>query len=202
MISVVAIVEGDGEVQALPVLLRRVGQWLTPESYVEVPTPIRVRRDRFINRPEEFVRHIKLAAAKCGDDGWILILLDADDDCPAELGQQLLARAAAVAPHRHISVVLANKEYEAWFIASCTSLHGCRTFSYTGPHNFDPEGIRDAKGWMRARMGCGTYRELTDQAGFSAQMDLHSARERSRSFRKLCEEWERQTQFLIEKLRP
>lgn len=191
--SVVAtIVEGDSEVQALPVLLRRIHEWLTPESYVEVPAPIRVRRDRFLNRPEEFDRHVKLAAAKCGDDGWILILLDADDDCPATLGADILARAQRAAPHRRVSVVLANREYEAWFLASCVSLNGQRSFAWDKPDDFDPEAVRDAKGWMRANMRCGAYREVIDQPAFSARMDLNRARERSRSFRKLCDEWERQ----------
>jgi hypothetical protein len=31
-----------------------------------------------------------LAAAKSGEKGWILVLLDADDDCPAELAPQVL----------------------------------------------------------------------------------------------------------------
>lgn len=192
MSRVVAIVEGDGEVQALPVLLRRISEWLTPGQYVDVAAPIRVRRDRFLNRPDEFNRHIHLAAGKCGDDGWILVVLDADDDCPVELGQQILARAAQAAPHRQISIVLANREYEAWFLAACQSLDGCRAFSWTGEIDFDPEGVRDAKGWMRARMNGTAYREVTDQPAFSARMDLESARRHSRSFRKLCEEWERQ----------
>jgi len=47
---VVPIVEGHGEVKALPVLLRRLCSWLTPDSYTDVETPIRVRRDRFLNK--------------------------------------------------------------------------------------------------------------------------------------------------------
>jgi len=93
MSRVVAIVEGAGEVAALPVLLRRLTDWKTPGTYVDVATPIRVRRDRFLNREEEFARHMLLAAAKCGDDGWILVVLDADDDCPAELAPAILNRA-------------------------------------------------------------------------------------------------------------
>lgn len=126
MINVTAIVEGDGEVIALPVLLRRLNEWLTPEVYVDVGYPIRVRRDRFLNKDDEFRRHLSLAANKCGDKGWILILFDADDDCPAELGQKILRRAQSIAPHRKISVVLANREYEAWFIAAAESLQGNR----------------------------------------------------------------------------
>ena len=70
MINVTAIVEGDGEVIALPVLLRRLNQWLTPEVYVDVGYPIRVRRDRFLKKDEEFSRHLSLpptnAATKAG----------------------------------------------------------------------------------------------------------------------------------------
>ena len=111
--KIAAIVEGDGEVAALPVLLRRIAAWRSPVQRTEVLPPIRVRRDRFLNREDEFKRHILLAAAKCSDDGWILVLLDADDDCPAEIGREILKRARSVAPHRRISVVLANREYEA-----------------------------------------------------------------------------------------
>ncbi|MCK0507759.1 hypothetical protein [Aromatoleum anaerobium] len=35
-----------------------------------------------MNKEEEFRRQLLLAAAKCAGDGWILIVLDADDDCP------------------------------------------------------------------------------------------------------------------------
>lgn len=37
-----------------------------------------------------------LAAAKAGANGAVLVLLDADDDCPAELGPQLDVLVAAM----------------------------------------------------------------------------------------------------------
>lgn len=190
--TVAAIVEGDGEVAALPLLLRRLGEWRTPGVHSLVCPPIRVRRDRFLNREEEFHRHLMLAAAKCGDEGWILVLLDADDDCPAQLGAQILERARACVPHRRISVVLAKREYEAWFIAAAESLNGQRGFSFDPTESIDAESPRDAKGWLKARMAGGSYGEATDQPAFSARMDLQLAFERSRSFRKLCDEWSRQ----------
>ena len=88
MIAVAAIVEGAGEVAALPILLRRINAWRTPDAHLQALPPIRVHRDRFLNRDDEFHRHLLLAAAKCGEKGWILVLLDADDDCPAELGER------------------------------------------------------------------------------------------------------------------
>jgi hypothetical protein len=156
-------------------------------------TPIRVRRDQFLNRDKEFSRHLSLAAGKCGEDGWILILLDADDDCPAILAKEIEQRARNLIPHRHISVVLANREYEAWFIAAAESLNHQRGFTVSVSEIIDAETTRDAKGWIKARMVSRTYGEMTDQPAFSARMDLQQAFDRSRSFRKLCAEWVRQT---------
>ncbi|WP_153111250.1 DUF4276 family protein [Propionivibrio limicola] len=193
MSGVAAIVEGDGEVASLPILLRRLNQWLTPERPTQVPAPIRVHRDRFLNREEEFRRHLLLAAAKCGEQGWILVLLDADDDCPAQLGQQILERARQVVPHRRISVVLANREYEAWLIAGARSLSGQRGFSFGEAEAIDAETPRDAKGWIKKHMASRSYGETTDQPAFSSRVDLQQVFEGSRSFRKLCSEWKTQS---------
>lgn len=191
--KVAAIVEGDGEVAAVPVLLRRLAQWRTPTAFPDVLPPIRVRRDRFLNRDDEFNRYLCLAAAKCEDGGWILVLLDADDDCPAQRAEQVLTRAAACVAHRRISVVFATREFEAWFIAAAASLDGHRGFAFEPADTIDAETPRDAKGWLRQRMASGTYGETTDQPAFSAHFDLQQAFDGSRSFRKLCSEWDRQT---------
>jgi hypothetical protein len=191
MTIVASIVEGDGEVAALPVLLRRLGDWRSPGMHVDVSVPIRVRRNRFLNRADEFSRMLQLAAARCGDEGWILILLDADDACPVELASEIGVRATQIVPHRRISVVIANREYEAWFLAATASLEGYRGFSCNDPAE-EPDSVRDAKGWIRDRMASRASREVSDQPRFSAMIDLEEAFERSRSFRRLCEEWSRQ----------
>lgn len=195
--KLVPVVEGDGEVAAFPVLLRRLADWRGPAHYIEISQPIRVRRDRFINRETELERFLALASAKCGRDGWILILLDADDDCPAELGPSLLERArGSVPPDRKVSVVLANREYESWFIAAAQSLDGHRGFSLDEPPPENPEIFRDAKGWIRQRMAGNIYGTSTDQPAFTARMDLQAAANASRSFRKLCDEWDRHSTHL------
>ena len=101
-------------------------------------------------------------------------------------------RARACVPHRRISVVLANREYEAWFLAAAQSLHGQRGFAFNPRDAVDPEAPRDAKGWIKARMEGGAYGETTDQPAFTARMDLRQAYDHSRSFRKLCSEWSKQ----------
>lgn len=86
---------------------------------------------------------------------------------------------------------VANREYEAWFMVAATSLNGVRSFQYHEKDALiDPEIPRNAKGWMRERMPAG-YGEATDQPAFSARFDLDLAHQRSRSFRKLCSEWDK-----------
>lgn len=189
MISIASIVEGDGEVSALPILLRRLAAELTPATMVNPLQPIRVRRDRFLNKEDEFRRQLLLAAAKSGEDGWILIVLDADDDCPKALGIDIYQRAQQYIPHRKVSVVLANREFEAWFIAAAPSLHGVRGFSIAPQEKIEAETPRNAKGWMREHMQGGNYSEIRDQPAFTAKFDLQQALHNSRSFRKLCKEW-------------
>ena len=87
---------------------------------------------------------------------------------------------------------MANKEFEAWFIAAAESLHGERGFSFPRGEVIDAERPRDAKKWLKERISRGSYGEITDQPAFSARMDLQQAYENSRSFRKLCSEWTRQ----------
>jgi hypothetical protein len=90
-------------------------------------------------------------------------------------------------------VVLSNREFEAWFIGAAGSLNGQRGLSITATDTtVDAELPRDAKGWLRERMSSGTYGETTDQPAFAARMDLQQALNRCRSFRKLCDEWDRQ----------
>jgi hypothetical protein len=190
MIPIASIVEGDGEVAALPILLRRLAAERDSGIIINALPPIRVRRDRFLNKDDEFRKQLLLAAAKSGDNGWILIVLDADDDCPANLGRQIVQRAQEHVPHRRLSVVLAKREFEAWFLAAAQSLVGARGFVMDANEQVDAEDPRDAKGWMRQHMQGGAYREMLDQPAFTAAFDLQQAFENSRSFRKLCKEWQ------------
>ncbi|OMG73866.1 DUF4276 family protein [Burkholderia ubonensis] len=188
--KIASIVEGHGEVSALPVLLRRFLEWRPAEGFIEIERPNRVPRDRFINLQDEFVRFLRLARIQCGEDGWILILLDADDDCPVELATALLARAREI-DNRRVSVVIAKREFEAWFIGAAASLDGHRGLTVMPADlNAEAELPRDAKGWLGARMKKGSYGAVTDQPAFASLMDLQQASDRCRSFRKLCTEWD------------
>ena len=171
-------------------MLRRLAEWLSPNDYVHVGRPIRVKRDQFLNRADEFEKKLRLAAGLCAGDGWILILLDADDDCPVELAQTIRQRAAAIIPDHVVTLVLANREYEAWFIASAEAVDGCRNF-VCPPQVPAAESIRAAKQWISLQIRNGAYHEVLDQPAFSARLNLERAHANSRSFRKLCSDWQR-----------
>jgi hypothetical protein len=87
-------------------------------------------------------------------------------------------------------VVIAKREFEAWFIAAAESLDGYRGFAFDPADRIDAETPRDAKGWLRQRLAHGSYGETTDQPAFTARFDLQQAFDGSRSFRKLCKEWD------------
>ena len=130
---------------------------------------------------------VRLALAQ-PDCGAVLILFDGDSDCPADLGPTVQTWAAAAADGIPCRVVLAHREYEAWFLASIESLRGRRGVrSDAEPHPV-PERPRGAKEQLEARMRPGaTYLEATDQPAFSGVFALEAAYRRSRSFRKLAD---------------
>lgn len=188
MTTIVTIVEGDGEVKALPILLRRVAEARGIYD-LDVPAPIRVRRDQFIRREEEFKRKIQLAAAKA-KDAKVIILLDADDDCPVELAAEIAERAQLVAPGLRLSVVVARREFEAWLLAGADSLAGKRGLREGMEAPAEPDSIRNAKGWLSEHIRTGRYHEVSDQPALTAVVDLEQVAARSRSFRKFIKEVE------------
>lgn len=185
MATIVAIVEGHGEVQAVPILIRRIAEMEALGVFPDVRRPIRVGRGKFL-KPSETNRHVELAARRGGPDGRILILFDADDDCPRDLAPEILRRATGVRDDRRIQVVLAQREYEAWFLAAADSLAGKRGLrdDITAPG--DPESVRGAKGWLTGQMPRGrSYRATLDQPALTEGFDLERARRSAASFRKM-----------------
>lgn len=187
--TIVAIVEGFGEVEAVPLLIRR---WFESRGLLapELPRPIRVPKSKLL-AAGELERTVEQAARKAGTDGAVLVLVDADDDCAAELGRSLRERARQARADRDIAVVLPVREFEAWFLASAESLGGHRGLRVELESPPDPEAMRDAKGWLTARMTTGRiYGPRVDQAALAQALDFQLA-ERAGSFRKFMRDLER-----------
>lgn len=180
----VPIVEGHGEVQAVPALLHRLAQQTHPEIPVRVNPPIRVKSGSFLNDADYFRRQFSLAAAKAAQaQGHVLILLDCEDDCPAELGPELLRRARAIRADVGVRVFLAYREYETWFVAAAASLSGYAGLPADLAPPADPERMRDAKGWLLQRMP-NSYDPIVHQIDFTRVFDFEQARTND-SFRRI-----------------
>ena len=188
--TVACIVEGHGEVQALPLLLRRIAAEVDPGVHLVVPPPYRVNRSGLL-RPGTLEGVARIQGDRVTAAGGVLLLIDADDDCPAELGPELLARIMKAQPDLRAAMVLANREFEAWFLASAPSLAGHRELPEVLESPQDPEAIRAAKEWLGARRAGRPYKETSDQAAFTAVFDMKAAREKAPSFDKLWREAER-----------
>lgn len=187
------IVEGHGEVQALPVLLRRIVKAEFPSAILTVLPPWRVGRSSLL-LPGKLENTVQAAAKQIMQEGaernGLLVLLDSDDDKPCELGPSLLKRAQQARGDMALSVVCACREYEAWFLAAADSLKGkCGLPESLSPPP-QPEAIRNAKGWLDERMPRG-YAERTSQLELSRHFDLALARQRATSFDKLYRDVQR-----------
>lgn len=187
MHCIVPIVEGHGEVKAIGILIRRIAAEYDAALTIDVKPPLRIPKSRLL-KIGELERTVDFAFRKAGRSGAVLVLLDSDDDCPAELGPKLTRRALAARSDLPLGVVLAKREYEAWFLAAASSLRGQRGLkeSLTPPN--EPESIRGAKEWLNRNMLPGLrYGEVLDQPALTAAFDLAAAR-RAGSFDKCYRE--------------
>jgi hypothetical protein len=177
------IVEGQGDVDAVPLLLRRLRDEAQAWG-LEVAKPHRKPRKQLVKK--EFLQIAVQFAGFNPDCAGILIIFDADDDCPRDLAPVLEGWAQEVAGGKPCVVVVANREYEAWFLASIEALRGKAGILPEAASHPDPESPRDAKGELEKRMPRGTtYAPTADQAPLTAHLDLEIAYRRCRSFRKL-----------------
>lgn len=197
-LRVASIVEGHGEVDAVPILLERIWyELLLQNSPLQWLRPIRQPRDRLVrNKDEALTRAIELAAAKlrqavagqAATSELILLILDADEDPPCILGPRLQNAAGAARPDQNITCVLAQVEFESWFVAAAESLGELLDLdrAYLPPDNQERTDL--GKAWIQRHFRGPKYSESVDQARLTARLDLATCRAHSPSFDKLCRE--------------
>lgn len=197
------IVEGQTEALCIERLLHRIWTELLggPER-MQVLSPSRGKRDSIVhpNRTDLAAKieeaHEKLNGRLHLDSsgrGILLLLLDAENDCPATLAPQLLARASVVRRDADIACVLVKRELENWFKAAAASLAGlCGLPNDLSVPANPEEGSGDA--WLTRQMQRQNrrrkYTKPTDAVELAKCMDLQQCREHSPSFDKLCRDLE------------
>jgi len=178
------LVEGQGDERAIPVLLRR----LQKESgcfNLHFDHPIRKRRSELVSEiPLRQAVQLALQQER-GCDG-ILIVFDGDRDCPKTLAPCVQTLAQTEARGLPCEVVIAHREYEAWFLGSLESLHGKRGIRGDAVSHPAPESVRGAKERLKTSMERGgSYVEVADQPALTALFDLAAAYRNCRSFRRM-----------------
>lgn len=187
------VVEGHGETAAVPLLVRRIAHDALARFDTDIHRTIRVKRSLVgATTSTDLDRSMRLLARDGCES--ILVLLDSDDDCPATLAPILLAAAQPVAGQVKIAVVLAHREFEAWFLAALSSLRGVRAVRPDASFDRDPEAVRGAKRAFEGLFEPGNYySETVDQPSYAAALDLDEARRNAPSFDKFYREVDRLT---------
>jgi hypothetical protein len=177
--TIMPIVEGDGEVKALPVLLRRICGEVYDFWGVTVRTPWRLPRGKMVKSHEIGRVYTALASGAASGNAGILVLLDQDDDVDAAvLAAQVAEPMQGRAP---LEVIVAAREFEAWFLGSIESLRGHGSVRPDAAYDGDPEAPRDAKGRLESRM-TESYRETLHQTIFASLMSIDQSRASCPSF--------------------
>lgn len=188
---IATIVEGYGEVQAIRVLLDRMFAEISPPVWPEVLQPYRVGRDSLVKPCGIETAVDDLLNRSPGVTG-LLVLFDADDDCPATVGPDLARRVTSARADVAASVVLANREFEAWFLAAAPSLAGVQGLSGDLTPPPSPESIRGCKEWLSKRRPAGSpYKPRQHQPGLTQAFDMAMARRNAPSFAKFWRDVER-----------
>jgi hypothetical protein len=204
MKRLVLFVEGEGEAEAVPALVKRIinGQGTWPDDIVLDSDTFRVgaigklAKDHY----RDWKRFLG-TALKRQNVGGILLILDGDTEklggkpfCAATIARSMAVAAQEVGAGEtfSVAVVFALQEYETWLIAGVTSFAGQRladgrlVAAHARPPYGDLEASpRDAKGWLRGMVE-GGYKPTRDQAALTHLVDIGVIRERNlRSFRRL-----------------
>jgi hypothetical protein len=194
-LRVAVIVEGQGEYQGIRTLLERIWYELLGGDYLDVLRPFRQPQGTLL---QEAGLKAAVDAARIKLDNMppddrhklVLILIDAEDECPRDLAPRLLGWAREARADADIACVLPNPMFETWFAATAASLAGQNGLPADLTTPADPEGNRLGKGWLRRQLLPRKYSETVDQPRFTARMDLALCRASSPSFDKLCRELE------------
>lgn len=190
MNRILPVVEGDGDLAAVPELIRRIAHQLGRFDVTVCRPHKRGGLPTVLSRFDSFFETALLE--RCP----ILWVLDYDcDACHDQAGhvEQLRARGEALSNGVAFEFVFLVQEFETLFLADHeTTRKAFPDIRDTVTFPADPERVRDAKGWLSAARPKGyAYKPTQHQKRLSAQVDLVRLRARSPSYARFEEAVER-----------
>jgi hypothetical protein len=185
MSRLLPIVEGVGDLQAAPLLLRRLLHEVHRRFDVEV-LPAQ-RRGEWPTVKRNFERYYRAALIEQAPIVWML-----DFDCEECVDHDAerawaLNEAATLDPRGRVEIVFMVKEYESIFLWDEESLRlAFPELRSPAELPVDPELVRDAKGWITSALPKGrAYKPTTDQARLTARIPIQDLLHASPSLKRL-----------------
>lgn len=182
--KLVVIIEGHGEVEAVPVLIRKV---LHHHNYFDAVEILPHRRKGMPNALPDFEKNFKMALEEADA---ILLLLDFDCkecDCVVQSSAYFYQQAKRLRADMPFKVAFLVKEFETLFLANPEATRKVLPkIPADLPFPIEPESVRGAKEWLSKAMPSGiAYKETVHQVKIVSQLDLDHLHEHSPSYRHL-----------------
>lgn len=181
MTKILLVVEGEADVLAAPLLVRRVLHEVIKQFGWEVFTQRRKDIEHLRSRDwYNFNRYLKAAY---NEGAPILWMLDADDGCPVDLARQFYSMAAATPVRQPLAFAFWHREYETMFLHSPSAIQSKYALDKCPAPPVPPEKCRGAKEWISKQLPAGlTYKERVDQPALSSVVDLSLLRANYKSY--------------------
>ena len=168
------LVEGHGEVEAVPVLLSRLGQHLG----VHIPWAATLRWKNIhlwdtglggrggLSQGLEFLRYKR-------NVGGVLVLRDEDDECPRRVAPEIATLIRNLDLPFKTAVTLLHPEYEVLFLPCMHRMQGLGFPTHARWAGANWESRRDIKGWLSNQLPRGrSYKPTTNQKPMTRFIDF------------------------------
>jgi hypothetical protein len=194
--SIALLIEGDGDYEAVPLLVRKIAIEKSYHDLTIGTKPIKVGDAHAIMKSEKFVRLFEYALTRDDIDA-VLIAADCEDHCPVEAVQAAYARIEKIVDRikKPVGFSFFCREFETMFLVNADHLSRHSKSVILDPKkiptNIDLMTVRNAKGMLKGIISTNTYKETRDQARLTGAMGVAKCADEYRPLKHLVNvvEW-------------
>jgi Domain of unknown function (DUF4276) len=188
MRTILPIVEGEGDKQAVPALIHKILQ-AKGLTDVRVAKPHAFKAFPENKNPTAFLNHLKQATTYAEqDNAHILWTFDCDDDCPIECVRHfnniIETEKPFIPQNIQLKFAFFVREFESLFLSEANAAREILSISTKRDFPENAEKIRNTKGELSKLLPNGkAYKESRDQLAITKKLNLDILRQNSRCFR-------------------
>jgi hypothetical protein len=172
--AIALMVEGDGDVESIPLLFRMAVNHKELFELSLCSRPIQVGDITCALKSDKFIRLFGYAIRRPDAQG-VLIVLDCEDHCPVEAVNKIYARIynEVQLAKKPVAIALFTREYESMFLANIVHLAKVsKSISVDASKMDKAESVRNAKGALSKCVVNGAYRERRDQSRLTSLIEI------------------------------